>query len=65
MNNFFVNPTIKKYVVNPSEPEIEDEDDEDYDPNSFYRKEIKSQEAEEVDNDEDIKLLPEDDDIDK
>lgn len=66
MNNFFVNPTIKKYVVNPTEPEVEEEDEEEDDnPDSFYRKEIPSKEDNDVDDDEDTKLLSDDNDLDK
>lgn len=43
MNNFFVNPTIKKYVVTEDESvESDDEDDEDDDDGeSFYKKDYK------------------------
>ncbi len=45
MNNFFVNPTIKKYVVDPLQPADgkNDEDEEDTDDDSgesFYKKEL-------------------------
>ena len=41
MNNFFVDPTIKKYVVEPMQPEIEDEEDSDDDSGEgFYKKEL-------------------------
>jgi uncharacterized membrane protein YesL len=63
MNNFYVNPIIKKYVVNPTEPE-EQEDDEveaDDDTESFYKKDIEIVE----DNNTDTKLLPGDDDSEK
>ncbi|MHB8062066.1 MAG: DUF624 domain-containing protein [Ruminiclostridium sp.] len=67
MNNFYVNPIIKKYVVNPtlSEEVEEDEDEEDDDTESFYRKEIDITDANEIDNDTDFKSLPSDDDFKK
>ncbi|HEY5586279.1 MAG TPA: DUF624 domain-containing protein [Ruminiclostridium sp.] len=61
MNNFFVNPIIKKYVVNPTELEKtedeEDDDDDEEDADSFYRKEKGSIDSSKTDVDEDIKLL--------
>lgn len=57
MNNFFVNPTIKKFVVDPTLTE-KNEDEDDDDGNSFYRKEI------DMDDDTDIKSLPSDEDLD-
>ncbi|WP_242856017.1 hypothetical protein [Ruminiclostridium josui] len=45
MNNFFVNPTIKKYVVEPMQPTVEDDEDEEEDSDDdsdegFYKKEL-------------------------
>lgn len=61
MNNFYVNPTIMKYVVNSTlleeEKEDEDENENDNDDNteSFYRKEVNLLDVNEKDNDTDMK----------
>jgi len=70
MNNFYVNPIIKKYVVNSTEPEKQEEDDEDDDEDdnnteSFYRKEIVIAETNENGDDTDVKSLLGDDDSER
>jgi len=54
INNFYVNPIIKKYVVDPTLPEKVEDDEEDNDEDnteSFYKKEIDIVEADKTDND--------------
>lgn len=56
MNNFFVNPIIKKYVVTADEPK-EEEEEEEYNPDSFYKKDY--------DESQDVRSLPENDETDQ
>lgn len=59
MNNFFVNPTIKKYVIDPLQPAVVEEEDIDGDDSdsgsteSFYKTDYK-----EDDEDGQVKELP-------
>lgn len=51
MNNFYVNPIIKKYVISAEEPE-EEKEEEEYNPDSFYKRDY--------DESKELKALPED-----
>lgn len=52
MNNFYVNPIIKKYVVSAEEPE-EEKEEEEYNPDSFYKRDYdESKERKELPGDE-------------
>ena len=64
MNNFFVNPIIRKFIVNPTLPEEnEDEDEDEDDGESFYKKEFDINKDNEIEDNSDVKSLPSDDDL--
>ncbi len=46
MNNFYVNPIIRKYVVTETEKPVEDDEEEEDDGESFYKKDYKLEDGE-------------------
>ncbi len=66
MNNFYANPLINKYVVDPNiSNEAEEENQADNDTEGFYKKVVDSEVVNETDSDSEIKALPDNDDLDK